>query len=339
MQNARHYCWILAGLLAACSNNNSDEDLIGNWIEKSELAGKPRSEAVAFTINDTAYIGTGYDGEKYLRDFWKYTANGGWITQIAELPAAAAARGSAVAMVIDGKAYVGTGFDGYNRLNDFWAYSPVTGQWEPKAPLVDPNPSIDLSRRDAVSFVLKGKGYVATGNDGGALKDVWQYDPGSDSWTSKNTFGGSKRTEAVAFVIGEKAYIATGTNNNELKNDFWEYNPDTDLWTEKRKISNATDDDFDNDYDVVRSNAVVFVMNNKAYISTGSKGGLSVHTWEYNAVDDTWTRRTDFEGTARTGAVAFTLDGKGYVCAGRTSSLPLDDLYQFDPLAAYEEND
>ncbi|GEP96411.1 Kelch repeat-containing protein [Chitinophaga cymbidii] len=339
MQNARHYCWILAGLLAACSNNDDDDDFIGNWIERSELAGKPRSEAVAFVINDTAYVGTGFDGTDYRRDFWKYANNGGWITQIAELPAAAAARSSAVAFVIDNIAYVGTGFDRYNELNDFWAYSPATGQWVEKARLVDPNPSIDLSRKDAVSFVLKGKGYIACGNDGGALKDVWMYDPAADKWTSKNTFGGAKRTDAVAFVIGERAYICTGTNNSELKNDMWEYNPDTDIWTEKRKISDATDEDFDNDYDVPRSGAVGFVLNNKGYVATGTKGGLSLQTWEYNAVDDTWTRRTDFEGPARTAAVAFVLGGKAYVCAGRTSSLPLDDLYQFDPLAAYDEND
>lgn len=339
MQNARHYCWILLGLLAACGDPD-DDDYVGNWIEGSELAGKPRYEAVSFVINDTAYVGTGYDGEEYRRDFWKYTNNGGWITQIAELPAAAQARSNAVAMVINNIAYVGTGKDRYNRLNDFWAYSPATGRWEPKAPLKDEaNPAIDLSRTDAVSFVLKGKGYVACGYDGGALKDVWQYDPAQDKWISKNTFGGDKRTEAVAFVIGEKAYIVTGTNNTELKNDMWEYNPDADSWSPRRKITDATEETFDNDYDVPRSNAVAFVLNNKGYVTTGTKGGLSVHTWEYNAVDDSWIRRTDFEGPARTAAVAFVLGGQAYVCSGRTSSLPLDDLYRFDPLAAYNEYD
>lgn len=338
MQIARNYGWILVGLLAACSKSESDDDGTGNWVEVSEMAGKPRSEAVAFVIGDTAYIGTGYDGEKYLRDFWKYNPANGW-SQIADLPATAAVRASATAMVINEKAYVGTGFDGLNRLNDFWAYSPATGGWEPRAPLEGANPAISLARRDAVSFVVKGKGYVATGYDGGALKDVWQYDAAADKWTPRQSFGGSKRSEAVAFVIGDKAYIATGTNNSELKTDFYEYDADADNWTKRKDIANLSEEDYDNEYDIVRSNAAAFVMNNKAYIATGSKGGLSAHTWEYDPISDVWTKKRDFEGVARTGAAAFTLGGKGYVLSGRTSSLPLDDIYRFEPDAEYNEND
>ncbi len=338
MRKARNYCWILAGLLAGCTKSGtSTNDNNGNWVTMSEFANKPRSEAVAFTIGDTTYIGTGYDGEKNLRDFLKYN-NNGW-SQIADLPADAAARSSAVAMVIGGKGYVGTGFDGNYRLDDFWQYDPATGSWLRRKSLTSPNPSISLARRDAVAFAVKGKGYIATGNDGGALKDVWQYDPGSDSWTEKKTFGGSKRTEAVAFVIGDSAYIATGTNNGELKNDFWVYNPDKDDWTEKRKIANVSDEDYDNDYDIVRSNAIAFVMNNKAYVATGSKGGLAQDCWEYNPVTDLWKKKQDFKGVARTGAVGFTLKGQGYLGLGRTASLQLDNLFRFDPDATYNKND
>lgn len=338
MQKARHYCWILAGLsLAACSkSSSSDDDNNGNWINMFEMSGKPRSEAVAFTINDTAYVGTGYDGEKYLKDFWKYDVVSGW-TQIADLPGVE--RVSATAMVIANKGYVGTGFDGLNRLNDFYAYSPATGAWEPKAPLVGSNPAISLARKDAVSFSLKGMGYIATGNDGGALKDVYMYNPATDSWSTKATFIGSKRTEAVAFVLGDSAYIATGINNSELKNDFWVYHPDTDTWVEKRKISNFSDDDYDNDYDIMRSGGTAFVMNNKAYVCTGVKSGLAGDVWEYDPVNDLWTKKRDFEGIARTGGVAFTLGGKGYVGTGRTSSLPLDNFFRFDPDAEYNAND
>ncbi|WP_157986523.1 Kelch repeat-containing protein [Chitinophaga alhagiae] len=338
MHIARNYGWILVGLLAACSKSDSTDDETGNWVEVSEMSGKPRSEAVAFAIGDTAYIGTGYDGEKYLRDFWKYTPSRGW-SQVNDLPAEAAVRGSAAAFVINNVAYVGTGFDGLNRLNDLWAYSPATGNWAPKAPLAGPNPAISLARRDAVGFALKGMGYIATGNDGGALKDVWQYDPVKDEWNERQSFGGSKRTEAVAFVIADKAYIVTGTNNAEYKSDFYVYDADEDNWTKKRDVANLSDEDYDNDYDIVRSNAVAFVMNNKGYVATGTKGGLSAHTWEYDPVADQWTKRRDFEGVARTGACSFTLGGKGYVLAGRTSSLPLDDIYRFEPDQEYNEND
>lgn len=341
MRNARHFCWILAGLLAACSkNDSSDDENNGNWKLMPEMSGKPRSEAVAFTIGDTAYIGTGFgDQDKYLRDFWKFNPEYGW-GQVAELPAAAAGRSNATAFVANGIAYVGTGFDGLNRLNDFWAYNPATGGWTKKASLISPNPAVDLSRKDAVSFSLNGKGFVATGYDGGALKDVWEYNPATDSWAAKRSFGGDKRTDAVAFVIGDKAYIVTGANNGEFKTDLWVYNAATDEWTTKRRITNYNEDeDYDNDYDVVRSNAVAFVMNNKAYVTTGSKSGLAADCWEYDPITDLWDKKRDFEGVARTGAAAFTLGGKGYVLSGRTSSLLLDNMFVFDPTATYNKND
>ncbi|RPE09496.1 galactose oxidase [Chitinophaga lutea] len=336
MQIARHYGWILVGLLAACSKSDSDDDETGNWVEVQEMSAKPRSEAVSFVIGDTAYIGTGYDGEKYLRDFWKYTPARGW-TQITDLPPAAPVRSSATAFVINGIGYVGTGYDNRDRLNDFWAYHPATGAWKPIKPLTHPNPAISLARRDAVSFTLNGKGYVTTGTDGSALKDTWEYDPVKDEWNEKQSFGGSKRHEAVAFVIGGKAYVVTGTNNNELKNDFYSF--DGENWEKLKNISNTSDLDYDNDYDIVRTNAVAFVMNNKGYVATGSKSGLSTHCWEYDPVADQWTQRRDFEGTARTGAVAFTFANKGYVLAGRTSSMPLDDMFRFEPDQEYDEND
>lgn len=340
MQKARIYCWILAGLLAGCSKDDDDDDEVGNWVELSELAGDPRAEAVSFVIGDTAYLGTGFNGEDYLRDFLKYTPRSGW-SQIADLPADADARTSAVAMVIGQTAYVGTGQNelGY-RLNDFWAYTPSKGYWERKAKLIGPNPALDLSRKDAVAFAVKGNGYVATGYNDGALKDVWKYVPGEDRWYPMQSFEGSKRTEAAAFVIQDKAYIVTGVNNSENKIDFWQYNPDQDDWVELREIANTNDDeDYDDDYDISCSNAVAFVKNNKAYISTGTKGGNSVLTWEYNPVTDMWIQRREFEGVARTGAVGFTLGNVLYLATGRSSGSYFDDLYSFDPEAEYNEDD
>ena len=43
-------------------------------------------------------------------------------------------------------------------------------------------------RRDAVAFVIDGKGYVCTGIDNGVYEeDFWQYDPASDTWNRKRS--------------------------------------------------------------------------------------------------------------------------------------------------------
>ncbi|MGN6511235.1 MAG: Kelch repeat-containing protein [Chitinophaga sp.] len=343
MQKAGIYCWILAAMLAGCKKDDSSDDDNGNWKKGyPELSGDQRAEAVVFVIGDTAYLGTGInrDGD-YLRDFMKFTENLGW-TQIADLPEGADARSGAVAFVVGETGYVGTGQNenGY-RLSDFWSYSPSKGYWEKTAPLKDPeNASRDLSRKDAVAFAVKDKGYVATGWEQGGLNDVWQYVPAEDKWYRRRSFEGSKRSEAVAFVIQDIAYIATGVNNGENKVDFWMYKADEDDWVPMRDIANTDDDqDYDDDYDIACSNAAVFVKNNKAYISTGTKGGVSKQTWEYDPVTDLWTQMREFEGAARTGAVGFTLKNVAYLSTGRSSGSYFDDTHSFDPDETYDEKD
>lgn len=44
-----------------------------------------------------------------------------------------------------------------------------------------------------------------------------------------------------------------------------------------------------------------------------------------------WTREADFAGTARTGAVAFTIDGKAYVGTGSDGANRLSDFWQYNP--------
>ena len=57
--------------------------------------------------------------------------------------------------------------------------------------------------------------------------------------------------------------------------------------------------------DIVRSNAVAFIIGDKAYLTTGENGSLLSTTWEYDFATDLWTSKQAFEGAARTGAVGF----------------------------------
>lgn len=318
--------------IASCSKSSTSTAVTGNWVSKSDFDGVARSEAVSFVLNDKAYIGTGYDGNTRLKDLWVYDATSNFWEQKADLPGVA--RSSAIAFAASGKGYVGTGFDGVNKLQDMWAYDPSTNTWVQKADFAG------SARYDAVGFSIQDKGYVSTGFDGNYLKDFWEYDPASDTWTLKPGFGGSKRMAAVAFVHANKGYIVTGTNNGTPVSDFWSYDPSISAWTELRQIANLSSDSYDDSYtSIVRSNAVAFLVGDKAYLTTGENGTLLTSAWEYDFVNDLWTSKTAYEGAARTGALGFSLSTGGYVVTGRSSTYPFDDLRQFFPDQDYNAND
>jgi N-acetylneuraminic acid mutarotase len=322
-------------LAAGCSkDSNNDDDLIGNWKRSSEYEGVGRTEAVSFVIGNKVYAGGGYDGTDRLNDFWEYNqATGTWLRK-ADFPGVA--RNSAVAFSVNGKGYVGTGVDDNDdKLKDFWEYDPETNQWTRKADFAG------TARYNAVGFSLNDKGYIATGYDGNYLKDMWEYNPAEDGWVQKASLAGSKRSEAMAFVYNGKAYIVTGFNNGSYLNDFWMYDPAANAWTEKRKINDATDEEYDDDYDdnIRRGNASVFIMNDKAYLVCGSRSGIVRSVWEYAIGSDTWKEKTSFEGSAREGALSFSLNNRGYIVTGGNSSYRFDDLWEFFPDAEQDDDD
>ncbi len=338
----KNILWILGGIVmfAFAGCDGDDDDLWGNWVELGSFEGIPRSDAVAFTIDNYGYVGTGYDGEEdeRLRDFWRYDpAKDDWL-QVASLPPEAKARNGAVAFSANGKGYVGTGYDGKYKLKDFWEYDPLdgeTGSWT----RIDDFPG--TARYSAVAFSINDKGYVGTGYDDNRLKDFWQYDPAMGKWEQKVSVGGKKRRDAVAFVIGGRGYICTGQDNYTFLTDVWEYDPQDDIWTAKREITSNTNDDesYDDDYNIVSDNAVAFVQDGKAYLTTGGKGYAGNLTWEYDPVLDFWDEKTSFEGASRSNAVAFEINNRGYVTTGNSSGYYLDDVWIFFPDEEEDEND
>jgi N-acetylneuraminic acid mutarotase len=118
---------------------------------------------------------------------------------------------------------------------------------------------------------INNKGYVGTGYDSKYLKDFWQYDPDTDTWTQKTSIGGSKREDAACFVINGKGYLVTGYDNG-YQDDLWEYNPASDAWTEKREITNISDESYDDNYTtIIGRNKVGFSINGKGYLATGGQ--------------------------------------------------------------------
>jgi len=317
---------------SGCSKSDSSSTTVyGDWMRGSDFEGVARTEAITFTINDIAYVGSGFDGTNRLNDLWSFDVSTGTWTQKADIPGAA--RSSAASFTAAGKGYVGTGYDGADKLKDFYAYDPNSNTWTKKADF----PA--SARYDASGFAVGDKGYITCGFDGNYLKDLWEYDPSTDEWTQKASLGGTKRSGANVFVIDDKTYVAGGINNGSYPEDFWMYDASTNEWTQKRKIANISTDSYDDAYtDIARNNGTCFTANGKGYLTCGERNGIIGTTWEYNPTDDTWTTKTALEASARTGAVGFTINNVGFITTGNNSSYRFDDLWKFSPDAEKVDN-
>ena len=324
----------------------NDENRAGDWARVPSYGGEPRNGAVAFVINDIAYVGLGY-GVKSVeyKSFKKYDYKTGQWYDVADF--GGKGRHGAVAFVIDGKAYVGTGYitskpgaigeEARERewLNDFWCYDPVADAWTEVASL---DKAIDLDgrstpgdpRQDAVAFSIGGYGYVGTGvgKDGKLYKDFYFYNPSANRWTKMPDFIGEARRGGTTFVIGGSAYVCLGgtTGSGGLLLDNNKFTPNADgtgTWKPMQALANKPENKQDKDYGrIPRAYAFSFITdkgndgNAYAYIAGGTAGNT---VWRYDHNRDTWHQREGLPFAGIVAAVGFSVNGYGYCTTGAGS--------------------
>jgi N-acetylneuraminic acid mutarotase len=349
---------LLIGLgLSSCKKDDSTTTVTGNWTAGNSFPGVTRSGAVSFVINGIAYVGTGNDvSSTRLKDFYAFDpARGSW-TQLTPMPAAAPARYLAAAFAANNKGYVGTGYSQEGAyLSDFWQFDPATptvtttttngtttttttiGTWTRIKDF--PLTTTGTGRRGAVAGSVGNVGYVGCGFGGNYEKDMYKYDPATNSWTDIG-FPGNKRVNASTFTLNNIMYLGFGTNNATVDTQFWAYDPAANKWTEKRNLANVSTSTESYDYSgVARSQAAAFAINNLGYVTTGNSASNLVTCYEYDPTADTWTLKNPFNGrnaAARILPVAFGIGNTGYVGLGSNGAQPFDDFWNFDPNAAQQ---
>jgi N-acetylneuraminic acid mutarotase len=271
-------------IISACSTNTpaTTTTLVGNWLERSEFDREGRSGAASFVIGDTAYMGTGFDGAARFNDFWSYTPGLDAWTQRTDF--LGVKRSSATAFAVMGKGYMGTGLDNsYNRLQDMYCFNPATNSWSMAASLPDPpsSPVGSGARYGALGFAIGNYGYISTGYVGYATKDLWRFDPSMNA------------------PLG--------------------------AWSQQVSMGGSK-----------RTGAVVMVNNNKAYVCTGANNGNALNDmWVYDPanastpwsklsnINNNYTDSTfddDYSDIARSNAVAFVINNKGYLTLGENGA-------------------
>lgn len=368
---------LLVSILFSCTRASLNYTQNGNWVARATYGGGSGvavGYGASFVINNLAYVGTGMNPSapaNRLVSMFKYTpgtipnvpggydslaASGSW-TSIANFPGQP--RSNAIGFAIGGTGYIGSGLanDGATALADFYAYNPTTGSWTQIDSIHDAQGS--YPRYDAAAFGFDTVGYVLTGTDGfNYFSDVWKYSPSVGHWIQQGHQPGSTRSGAITWVYQGTGYLVTGyTPNPKYANansayDFWSFNPNSadsnNAWSRKHDISNTNSGTFDDGYtNIVRKNGVGFVElgvngRDKGYVTLGATNGTDVSfTWEYDFQSDTWTEKTPYEGTAREGAVGFTVQNRGFVATGlnKGSQAAFTDCEEFFPLQVYNQFD
>lgn len=286
-----------------------------------------RNGAVAFTLNGKGYVGLGYTGESFLKDFWEYDPEG--VPEVADYPS----------LPDEVKAKLG---------------STNCGSWRKIADYPG-----DLCRY-AVAFVLTkndgtARAYVGTGENYNESYSDKFYSFDGEKWESVPSCG-TKRAQATAFTYKasdgiEYGYLVGGEDKQNIS-IFQRFNPETNSWEQLRNINNSSRESYDDKYNMMLSGSTSFVLpadathEAKAYLVTGtSSRNFTRSCWEYDLESDMWKEKSDFEGSPRKFAVSFVLEQKDtqtgdvkympYVTTGVINELSsvrtFSDVWTFNP--------
>lgn len=294
------------------------------WTKKNDFSGGKRERAVAFSIGEYGYIGTGIDtAEQVLKDLWRYDPTSDTWQQMADMPTLVGRR-DAIGFSLGNKGYIGTGIDSEfslsgNKLKDFWEYDPSTNTWLQKANFPGGGGN---GIYFAAAFTVDSKGYVCGGKLGPNLytAQLWEYKPAINQWVERALFPGGVRYQLSAFSIGNYGYVGLGANQDVFKKDFWKYNPGLNQWTQ---IANLPASE--------RGSAVTFTIEDRGFVCMGSNGGILDDLWEYNPNSNSWAPRAFYGGSERNNACGFVVNGKAYVGTGKGYSGKKQGMEEYTP--------
>jgi len=255
------------------------------WLEMQKFPGTPRISAVAFTIGNKAYAGTGLAGVENLKDgtndLWEYNPAEKVWSQKTNLPGGI--RHGAVGFSINEKGYISLGSNQNTNYNDLWEYDPATNKWNKKADFPEPG------RADASVFVIGEEAHIMFGQSKELFptkKISWKYSPSKNEWKQFSEFPDAPRVGAIVFAFGNKGYALGGTNGAMKRfEDFWEYDPTKDKWEKKNDVPFGT-----------CAYGFSFVLGNSAYVCTGkTKSGVKgSEMWKYNPSAEGQSAGIDF---------------------------------------------
>ena len=147
-------------------------------------------------------------------------------------------------------------------------------------------------------------------------------------WVEKDSLNGDSRWRGAVFTLYNRVYVTCGNRDfGGPVSETWEYNITSDRWVHSERVSFPGGG---------RRYPVAFTIGNFAYVGTGLEANMLAHkdfyrlSAEYREWTTIATPPNDFE--ERHEAVAFGIDGKGYIIGGLSANGgELMDVWQYDP--------
>jgi len=231
--------------------------------------------------------------------------------------------------ILDNLIYFVGGFDSRIQTSAVTeVYDPATGTWFSAADLPEARHHITLAPLDGKMYAIGG--FIVDVNTWSVMSDVFEYNPSTDTWTSRTSIP-LPSGEHVAAVVDGRIYIIGGRDENLVDTgNCQRYNPSTDTWTQRTSMPTP------------RNSSAVAVINSLIYVIGGriTNGGTITNldiVEAYSPVIDRWYTLTDMP-EARGGLAAAALNGYIYVFGGESFSGGggvYRNVLEYDPATDY----
>ena len=190
--------------------------------------------------------------------------------------------------------------------------------WTTKADMPTARMVLSTSVMDGKIYAIGGMSHPPRA----VLSTVEEYDPVTDTWTTKASMPTGARYLLSTSAVNGKIYAIGGWSpENRFLSTVEEYDPVTDTWTTKA------------DMPMARSALSTSVVNGKIYAIGGIllTGGPST-VEEYDPVTDTWTTKASMPTAARYLLSTSAVNGKIYAIGGAPGhDLVIATVEAYDP--------
>lgn len=255
--------------------------------------------------------------------------NDAWETK-AEFPAQG--RDHPVGFGINNTGYAMVGMvetvNGIRFLDDFYKYAPSEDKWESKGSFPG------AARGFSIGIAHQGKGYIGFGakinraaNQIEPLKDLWEYNPETDSWNELPPCPCDARRHPAMEAVNGKIYVGLGDGGDGNLKDWWVFDLETEEWSQIPDMPGPP-----------RHHPYHFTVDGNIYAGMGHGSKLAVEAnpngilddwYEYDPKDSSWTEMDKFPGQPRVAGTQFANGDYGYILSGDGGNHSYMDSGQF----------